>query len=196
MALQSCLVRQMGAASCRTLPPRAQPFSPLWRKGDIVSQPEHVPRYCSYQTLTTYCTGTQAERGLPDEIVGKSHQCALPFVLYAWDWGMGSSTSILKRVGQSSLPRPVPQLRHKHTHGRYPNACRGLSRQGANKMSWRHCSLPGQGLAGSGFAVPGMVNGLGSGLLGRAEFAASHQRPVCSKCRSSASHEGALLQLK
>lgn len=53
---------------------------------------------------------------------------------------MGCSTFILKRVGQSSLPRPVPQLRHKHTHGRYPNACRGLSRQGANKMSWRHCS--------------------------------------------------------
>lgn len=164
MAPQPCLIRPMRAAACQTPPLRAQPISSVEKRGPI-HLPEHVPRHCSYQTLTKYCTVPKAEWGSNrDEIVEKSHQCALPLVLSTTDGGMGCSTFILKRVGQRSFPRSVPQLRHRHTlTGATPTPveafrvkaqirCLGgtaAPRTGSSKLS-TFC----------GRCVPGMTNGL------------------------------------
>lgn len=94
-------------------------------KGDNFHQPEHVPRRCSYQTFTTNCTAPKWNAGV-GQAGSLRHltQCALPFVPSALDGGMGCSTFILKRVGQSWTPplcsANAPQA---HTHRRYPNAC-------------------------------------------------------------------------
>lgn len=132
-------IRSMRAAARRTHPPRARPLSCVEKKGTFntsqSTSPDTVPTKRSLQN----CTAPKRNAGG----LARRHltQCALPFVPSTLDGGMGRSTFILKRVGQSCPPSLFRKCATSTYTQALPQRLRELSRQGANKMSWRHCSL-------------------------------------------------------